>query len=106
MQVIPLETVPNQEASARLGGLRYTLRLRDIGGVMAVDVTRGDTPIVRGIRAVAGTPLLPYRYLEAGEGNFIFLPADDAPGLIPYWPDFGTRMRLIYATQAELDAIA
>lgn len=104
MQIIPLQVTPNQEASARLGGVRYTIRLRDIGGMMAVDVTRGDESIVRGVRAVAGTPLLPYRYLEAGQGNLIFLPSDDAPGLIPYWPDFGTRVRLIYATQVELDA--
>lgn len=97
-----MDAVPNQVVTARLGGARFELRLRDIGGMMAVDVTRGDVPILRGMRAVAGTPVIPFRYLEDGAGNLIFLSAEDSPDLLPYWPDFGTRTRLIYASDEEL----
>lgn len=102
MEIIPLEATPNQVVTARLGGLRYEIRLRDIGGMMAADVTRGDDIVIRGVRVVAGTPLIPYRHLEAGAGNLIFVNASDQPDAIPYWPDFGTRTRLVYGTEAEL----
>lgn len=105
MIVIPLEAAPNQVITLRAGAERYELRLRDIGGMMAVDVTRGDEAIVTGQRAVAGAPLLPYQYLEAGAGNFIFVSTDEADGAIPYWPAFGTQTRLVYATAAELAVI-
>lgn len=102
MQIVPLEAVPNQSVTARLGGERFEIRLRDIGGMMAADVSRGDVPIVRGQRVVAGAPLLPYRHLEAGVGNLIFVNAEDVADAIPYWPDFGTRTRLVYATEAGI----
>lgn len=106
MRIIPLDATPNQVVTARLGGVRFEIRLRDIGGMMAADITRADEPVLRGVRAVAGTPLIPYRYLEAGAGNLIFLSSEDNPFLIPYWPNFGTRTRLIYASEEELRAAA
>ena len=44
MRVIPLDATPNQVVTARLGGVRFEIRLRDIGGMMAADITRGVRP--------------------------------------------------------------
>lgn len=98
--VVPLSPVPNQALTIRLDGTRYALRLKEAGGVMAVDLDRADRQLVAGMRCVADTPLLPYAHLEGRFGNFIFVTSED--GAIPYWTDFGTRAQLIYLTAAEV----
>lgn len=98
--IIPLGAVPNQSLSIRLEGSRYVLRLKEAGGMMAIDIDRDGDRVVSGMRCAAGTPLLPYEYLERQAGNFMFVSSE--PGAIPYWRDFGTRTRLFYLTAAEV----
>lgn len=101
-QVVPLEAIPNQSLSIQLDDVRYTLRFRDLGGMMSVDISIDETVIILGMRVVAGSALIPYPYLEGDGGNFIFITElNDAP----YWPNFGVTQKLLYATAAEIEAI-
>lgn len=95
---ISLQTIANQSLNIVLDGNNYTIRLHACREIMAVDIIRNNIVIVSGMRAVAGTPLLPYSYLE--DGNFIFVTQNDE---YPNWPYFGINQFLIYASQAELD---
>ena len=101
-QVVPLEAVPNQSLSIQLEENRYVLRFREIGGMMAVDISINEEIILQGERVVAGSGLIPYRYLEEGGGNFIFI---TELGDIPYYDQFGVTQTLLYVTIEELGEI-
>lgn len=96
---VSLAAVANQALSIVLDGSRYDLTVKACPGCVAVSIVRDGVPLVTGARAVAGTPLLPYRHLEAG--NFIFVTNDDA---LPDWTQFETDQALIYLSAAELGA--
>lgn len=96
-QTLPLEAVPNQSFFIRLEDVRYFVEIKEAGGMMSATIDRAGVRLVTGMRCAAGTPLLPYRYLETG--NFMFV-AD--PGVIPYFPDFGRSCLLVYLTAAEV----
>jgi len=98
MQTIPLEPIPNQEFALRLDDHSFTLRIKEALGVMVADVTVDGVRILDATRIVAGTPLIPYRYL-AGAGNFLLLTDG---GELPTYAQFGVTQRLIYASAAEL----
>lgn len=98
--VIPLQALPNQELSVVLSGSVYDLTFTAVGTVMAYTLARDNVTLLSGARAVAGTPLLPYRYQEAG--NFILITDD---GAIPFYTAFGVTQTLLYYTAAELEAI-
>lgn len=113
---IPLTNIPNQSLNIVLDGNNYVIRihacgdstisasvasLRTLGnGILAVDIIRNDVVIVTGMRAVSGTPLIPYTYLE--DGNFIFITQNDQ---YPNWRLLGINQFLLFASQAELDAL-
>lgn len=97
MQELFLERVPRQEFSVRLDMRRYQIRVIDVGGDMAVTITRDDVLLMSNVRAVAGFQLLPYQYMA--DGNFAFATESDAR---PWWEDFGNTCRLIYASASEL----
>jgi hypothetical protein len=69
---------------------------------MSMDVTRGTTLVAQGQRVVAGQLCLPYRTMEAEQGNFLFLTANDE---LPSYVSFGISQFLIYASNAELAAV-
>lgn len=96
MIAVPLEPVPNQLFTARLGDRRFEIALRDTGSVMAADVAVNGVTILSGHRVVAGTPLIPYQYLEAG--NFLLLTAD---GDLPDWREFGGSQSLVYLEASD-----
>lgn len=101
-QVVPLEATPNQSLSIQLEGVRYDMRFRDIGGMMSVDVSINDEEVLVGDRVAGGSPLIPYKYLESGGGNFVFI---TELGDIPYWDQFGVTQSLLYVTVEELEAV-
>lgn len=104
-QIIPLTAVPNQSLTVLLDGVRYELTVKEAAGMMAVTITRDTVRLIDSVRAVAGTPVLPYWYLQDGGGNFIFTCADT--DVIPYWPDFGVSTQLVYMTPEDIaDATA
>lgn len=99
-QAINLQPVPNQQLSVTFGDIRYNLTLKSVGQVMALDLTIDDRLIYSGLRIVAGTPLIPYRYQEAG--NFIFITLNNC---LPFYTRFGEDQTLIWASPAELVAL-
>lgn len=95
---IALDALPNQTVSVRLADSLYTLTLKACRGIMAIDVLRDQEYLVRGLRIVAGTPVLPYEYLEE-DGNFALLTAD---GDYPDYALFGVSQSLLFLTTAEI----
>lgn len=103
-QIIPLEAIPNQQVSVVLDGHRFEVTLKEAGGMMVATIVRDGATIISSVRAVAGGPLLPYRYLEGDAGNFIFTTAS-MDGTFPYWTDFNSGTQLVYTSAAELAEI-
>lgn len=102
MQVIPLQAVPNQSFSIQLDNNNWDFAIHDCGnGLMAVDIALNGTQLLTGLRMVPAFPLIPYRYLM--DGNFVMLTNDDE---YPDWNQFGITQTLIYASPAEIAAIA
>ena len=99
-QRIPLQAIPNQSFTTTLEGARWEISIKDAGGVMVADITRSGTLLLQGQRLVAGTPLIPYQHLEAG--NFIIITENEE---YPRYQSFGASQFLIYNTVAEMGAI-
>lgn len=97
---IALAVIPNQAFSIRLDNQVYDVTLKETDGVMSATIVRDGVTILSGTRVVAGTPLIPYEYLESG--NFMLLTDDDD---LPDYTKFGISQSLIYASQAELEAL-
>jgi hypothetical protein len=100
MREIPLEALPNQSFSIRLDDDLYSFELKTIQDVMTVTIYRGQTLIQQGLRAVAGAPLIPFKYLQSG--NFLFITENEA---LPYWTEFGVTQQLLYFSAEEIAAL-
>ncbi len=117
---IPLQNIANQTLNIVLNDNNYIIRLHacedfvttgsiidrtdlDFLGtaITSVDIIENNTVIITGMRAVCGTPLLPYSYLQ-GDGNFIFVTNNDE---YPNWRLFGINQYLIYASPSEIEVI-
>lgn len=96
---VGIATLANQALSIQLDERFYEIELREANGVMSATITRDGVTIVSNIRVTAGTPLLPYRYQEAG--NFIMTTDGEA---IPYWDQFNVTQFLVYLSADELAA--
>lgn len=96
---VALAAVPNQSLSIQLDGRRYAIHLREANGSMAATIARDGEPLVSAARIVAGTPLLPYPYQEAG--NFLLTTEAEA---LPYYDQFGISQFLVYLSPDELAA--
>lgn len=97
---VALARVPNQSLSIRLENNLYNLILKETNGCMSATVIRNNITLLSNIRLVAGTPMIPYEYLEAG--NFVLTTLDDD---LPDWNQFGISQSLIYVSEAELGEI-
>lgn len=100
MDLVELERIPNQELSVRLADRRFVLRIKEAAGVMVADVTVDGETILQGSRIVAGTPIIPYEYL--GAGNLLLLTDD---GELPDYTQFGVTQTLVYLSAAEIAAL-
>lgn len=98
MQTIALQQVPNQRLSANLDGNRWDIVVKEADGIMFVDLTMNDVAVLTGQRVVAGTPAIPYEYLQ-GFGNFLFLTEGEA---LPYWDRFTIDQQLVYVSAGEV----
>jgi len=96
---VGIATLPNQALSIQLDERFYEIELREANGVMSASIVRDGVTLVSNIRVTAGTPLLPYRYQEAG--NFIMTADGEA---IPYWDQFNVTQFLVYLSADELAA--
>jgi len=98
---IPLAALPNQSLSTRLNQQQYDLRIHDCtNGVMTIDITINNVVLLSGIRLVGNYPIIVSDYME--NGNFILQTANYE---YPDYTRFGVDQYLIFATQAEIEAI-
>lgn len=101
MRNIPISQVPSQSFTVRVGQSQYELRLKDIGNVMCCDIWRDRVAIVRGVRVLAGEPLIPYRYLQSV--NFLLL---TLAGALPDWREFGKSQSLLLFEAEDLAEVS
>lgn len=92
MQIIPLQAIPNQRFSVEIGGVDWTFTLKVANQTMFCDIERDGEVLITGIRLVANTPIIPYRYLNQGI-NLIFLTENDA---LPWYEEFTKTQSLMY----------
>jgi hypothetical protein len=97
---VNLAALPNQSLTIQLAERVYDIRTREANGAMAVTIARDGVTLVSALRMTAGTPLLPYRYQEAG--NFVLTTEGDA---LPYYGQFGITQFLVYLTAEEVAAL-
>jgi len=99
--IVPIQSIPNEEFSINLENVRYDIALKSTATSALATVSINDAMIIENVRAVGGTPLLPYEYMEGIGGNFIF----DTPNQqIPYYENYGITQFLVYLTAAEMEA--
>lgn len=98
MRIIDLAATPNQSFSVTLEGNRWDFVIKQATTSMIADVTLNETMRLTGIRIVAGTPIIPYEYLQ-GEGNFLILTENEE---IPNWERFGVDQIMIFSTPEEI----
>jgi len=94
---ISISASPNQTFFVQIGDDSYSITLHAADDAMTVSISRDDAVITQGQRIVPGTPLLPYRYQEAG--NFMLITND---GDLPDFEQFGVTQFLVYLTAEEL----
>ena len=99
--LVPIQAIPNQDLSITLDGVRYDISLKSTKTSTLASVAVNDNQVTQNMRAVGGTPLMPYEYMEGLGGNFVF----DTPNQqIPYYTKFGNTQFLVYITAAEMEA--
>jgi len=101
MRTIPISPIPNQQLSVTLDGNRWVLTLKEANGVMCCDVVLNEVTLLSGQRVVAGSPIIPYRYLQTS-GNFWILTENDD---YPEYTQFGDGQILVYMSVADIEAI-
>ena len=96
---VPIQNVPNQNFSINLDGNLFKITLKYTNGVMSVSMTINGVDTIDNIRVVAGSPLIPSKYQEAG--NFLLLTTNNQ---LPIYTLFNVSQSLVYFTAAELAA--
>lgn len=97
MNIIPIQSLPNQSFSVTLNGARFDISVIETNGVMSASIAINGTPVIENVRATASTFLLPYLYQE--NGNFLFLNMDEK---IIYYTKFGVSQILIWLSPDDL----
>ena len=100
MKEILLQAIPNQSFTVNVNNTEYGFVIKETNGVMSATISRNVVVLLSNMRIVAGTPLIPYRYLQ--DGNFIITTQN---GELPYYTEFNVTQFMFYASQNELDAI-
>lgn len=101
MQTISLEQTANQSFSLLLDGNRWDFVIKQVVTSMIADISLNDELILSGQILVAGTPIIPYEYLQ-GSGNFLVLTENDQ---LPNWTMFGVDQFMVYASAAEIESL-
>lgn len=99
MYVISLAAIPNQRLSVRLDGALFDLEIKVAREAMTISISRNAEVVVKGLRCLPATPLIPYAYLEGLTGNLAFITQGD---VYPHYSRFGTTDVLWYLTAQEL----
>lgn len=101
MQVIPLETVPNQSFNIVLGEYNCIVHLYQRGDYLYMDLTADSVVIRQGAICLTDINLLNYANMNFS-GILFFT---DLAGLhgIPNYKELGSRYVLFFATEDELN---
>ncbi len=90
---IPLEVLPNQSLTIRLGDNRYIIRLITISdALMGISITRDDIILMQNQRAIPKKKILP-GYKAGRYGNFVFITQDET---YPYYTEFNNGHELYF----------
>lgn len=100
-QIIPLDSIPNQNLSIQLADNRYDLSIKSTKTSTIMTITRNETLLINNVRCVGGSPIIPYDYLRGEFGNFIFETQNEE---IPYYTNFGITQFLVFASLSEIEA--
>ncbi|AFO10481.1 hypothetical protein [Escherichia phage ECML-117] len=96
MYQIPLDSVPNQNISFNVDGAYWQLHIFAAIEHMCADVYRNGELLIQGVRCFGGVPMVPYKYLMIGYGNFIF-------DSVPDYENFNSGgCNLYYMSESEL----
>lgn len=98
MQDLNLQRIPNQEFSVDLNGLKVDIAIRAAINTMVADITVDNVVQLRGVRLVAGAPVIPYAYLSTWGNLVLYTGGDD----LPWWEQFAVTQALYYLTPDEL----
>lgn len=102
MLIVPLQAIPSQSFSIQLDNSIYNITLRFVVNFMAIDLMRDNVQILSGIRVVPGYPIIPFQYIENGNGNFALITFNND---YPIYTAFNITQFLIYANPQELEVI-
>ena len=94
---VPIQSVPNQSFTVNLNNNIFGITIQTCKGINAVSITINGVDTIDGIRAVAGSLIIPSQYQEAG--NLMFLTSNYD---LPIYTEFNISQSLIYFTAAEL----
>jgi hypothetical protein len=97
MQIIPLESLPNQTFTVVLDSNQWVVTLKTTNGVISVSLSLNNIDIVDNARAVANELIIQSEYLESG--NFLFLTQNFD---LPNYTQFGITQSLIYLSAVDL----
>ncbi len=97
--VVPIQAIANQTLEIVFDQQRYILRIVEILGNMAIDITLNATPLITGARIVADNLTILYPYLRGDGGDFSFSTQANAT---PYYTEFGLTQFLIYFSADEI----
>jgi hypothetical protein len=101
MRIIPLDPIPNQSLSLTLDNNVYDIVVKQTSTCISMSLSINGEVILSNQRIINGTPIIDYAYLQ--NGNFLLLTSNEE---LPDYTQFGVTQFLIYASQAELEAIA
>lgn len=98
-QQVPIQSLASQEFTITLDGNLFKIGLRETSGVVSVSMSINGVDTLDNVRVVAGTPVIPSRYQEAG--NFLFLTQNQQ---LPDYTQFNISQIFLYFTAAEVAA--
>ena len=102
MQLVPLNTLPNQTVAIQLNGQSCTLNVYQKSTGLFMDVLVNDVLIIGGVLCENLNRIVRSAYLGF-IGDFAFV--DTQGSLDPYYASIGTRFYLLYFNAGELSAL-
>ena len=102
MQLVPLNTLPNQTVAIQLNGQSCTLNVYQKSAGLFMDVLVNDVLIIGGVLCENLNRIVRSAYLGF-IGDFAFV--DTQGSLDPYYASIGTRFYLLYFNAGELSAL-
>lgn len=98
MEIIPLESEPNQQVLVILGNQECTIAVYSRGGYLFMDLMVGSTPVFAGAICNHGANIVPFA-TELFKGSLHFY--DTEGHSRPVWDKLKERFMLLYLDEGE-----